>query len=83
MFHGASLYAGLRVRSNEKYLLVVSDPDLVGMEVSQIVDNTMVTASGAGGFYFEIHTGSEMVTTLTYALNGSITVAAQPIPKLM
>jgi hypothetical protein len=80
VFHGPSLYAGLRIHPNERYLIVASDPASVGQEVSQIVGATQVATSGANGIFFQVHTGTETTSTYVYALNGSVIVEAQPVP---
>jgi hypothetical protein len=82
VFHGSSLYAGIRVHPDERYLIVASDPDVVGQQFSQIsggVRSTVVPV-GVGGFA-AIYTGSESTQASTYAHNGRVTVSAQPVPK--
>jgi hypothetical protein len=80
-FHGSSLYLGIRAYPGEKYLLVASDPKVVGQQVSQLREGTQATTSSSGGVYFTIHTGFETNQSFTYALNGRIIVSAEPIPK--
>jgi hypothetical protein len=82
MAHGTALRAGLRPHPGERYLIVSSDPETIGQSKTQIMDSTQVsTATLATGGYIEIHTGSENNITMTNAYNGTIIVAAQPIPK--
>jgi hypothetical protein len=81
MAHGASLHAGLRPHRGERYLIVSSDPDTIGQTNSQIMDGTQVTSAYAAGATVMVHTGYESNVTLTNAYNGTVTVAAQPIPK--
>jgi len=85
VFHGPALYLGLRVRAGERYLVVASDPKFVGQGVSHIqsatMSNTIGTATAAGAIYVNVNTGSETLMDYTYAHNGSITVAATPVPK--
>jgi hypothetical protein len=85
VFHGPALYLGLRVRPAERYLVVASDPKFVGQQVSHIqsatMSNTYGTFTAAGAIYVNINTGSEAALDYTYAHNGSITVAATPVPK--
>jgi hypothetical protein len=80
-FRGSSLAVSLRVRPSERYLLVASDPSTVGQEVSRIQSATMSTVVSAGYVYVPINTGSEAEVSYIYAHNGSITVAATPVPK--
>jgi hypothetical protein len=82
VFHGPSLYVGLRVHPEERYLIVASDPTTIGQEVSQIVGATQVATSGANGIFFQVHTGTETASTYVYALNGSVIVEAQPVPMV-
>lgn len=85
VFHGPALYLGLRARQGERYLVVASDPKVVGQQVSHIQSatqsNTYGAVTSAGGFYVNINTGSETTNDYTYAHNGSIVVAATPVPK--
>ena len=82
LFHGVSLYAGLRSHDGEQYLLVMSDPQTTGQEESHIVDSTHVSTVASGGFVATVHTGSEQTNSYTYAHNGQITVAVRPVPKV-
>ena len=85
VFHGPALYLGLRVRAGERYLVVASDPKFVGQQVSHIQSatqsNTIGAATTAGAIFVNVNTGSETTSDYTYAHNGSITVAATPVPK--
>jgi hypothetical protein len=80
-FRGRALAVGLRVRMGERYLVVASDPKSVGQEVSMIQSATMSTVVTTGYFYVPINSGSEAEVNYIYAHNGSITVAATPVPK--
>jgi len=82
MAHGASLHAGLRPHAGERYLIVSSDPDTIGQAKSQIMDGTRVSSTYSAGLAVTVHTGFENNVTLTNAYNGTVTVAAQPIPKV-
>jgi hypothetical protein len=82
MAHGTALRAGLRPHPGERFLIVSSDPDTIGQSRSQIVEGTQVSTSPVGtAGYIQIHTGFENNVTLTNAYNGTVIVAAQPIPK--
>ena len=80
-FHGSSLYLGIRVYPGERYLMVASDPAVVGQQVSQLQAGTQVTTAASGGVYFTVHTGFENNLNFTYAVNGKVIVSAEPIPK--
>jgi hypothetical protein len=80
-FHGIALHAGLRPHPGEQYLLVTSDKASIGQSTSRIMDATQVTTGAGGGVFLQIHTGSESIPTFVGAYNGTIVVAAKPIPK--
>jgi hypothetical protein len=76
-FHGSTLYAGLRTHPDDRYLVVESDPQLVGQGVSQIAEAVQVSSFGGGSF----HTGSESITSLVFAHNGLISISTRKIPS--
>ncbi len=78
--HGASLRAGLRPHPGERYLIVSSDPSTIGQTNSHIVDGTQMTQTG-GPIIIQVHTGFENTVSLTNAYNGTVSVAAMPMPK--
>jgi hypothetical protein len=81
MFHGTSLYAGLRAAPAERYLVVASDASLVGQHVSHIVGQSRAIPVPVGiGAVAIINNGSEKQQVITYAHNGRVTVTAQPMP---
>jgi hypothetical protein len=82
MFHGASLYTGIRSHAGEHYLVVASDPGSVGQQVSQISGNTHASMIMAGTVMFNSYAGSEARNVFTYAHNGAVTVSARPLPKI-
>lgn len=79
--HGAALYVGIRSHPGEEYLIVVSDPDMVGKQVSQIQGAVNASTVSTGTGAFNVYTGSESTKTYTLALNGVVSVKARPIPK--
>lgn len=81
MFHGTSLYVGLRAAPAERYLVVASDARSVGLQVSHIIGESRTTPVPVGiGAVALIHSGSEKQQVITYAHNGRVTVSAQPMP---
>lgn len=80
-FHGTNIHAGFRTHAGETYLVVASDPQSVGQQISKVMDTTSVTTAAAGPVFISVHTGAESVPTFTYALNGTVTVVARPVPK--
>lgn len=85
MFHGASLYVGIRLHAGERYLIVASDPKTVGQQYTQASESTQVAAgavvTGAAVGFFTVHTGSDSTSIYTYSYNGTVKVTAQPMPK--
>jgi hypothetical protein len=82
MFHGAALAAKIRIHAGERFLVVASDSDSTGQQISRIVASTQTATSSGGGLVISIHTGSEDTNNYTYAYNGVVTVAAEKIPKV-
>ncbi|MEP0708178.1 hypothetical protein [Parvibaculum sp.] len=79
-FRGTALTAMLRTRPEERYLVVASDPDVVGSDISRVhgaVNQQMVST---GAVMFTVYTGSESTANMTYAHNGTIQVSARAIP---
>ncbi|MEJ1969802.1 MAG: hypothetical protein WDN03_14375 [Rhizomicrobium sp.] len=81
LFRGANLTALFRAHPGERYMAVASDTHLVGRPISRLQENTQVRGAAAGGFYFEIHTGSEQTHDSTWSHNGQIVVAVTPDKK--
>ncbi len=82
MFHGAALAVSIRIHAGEHFLIVASDSDATGQQISRLVASTQVTAAAGPGVYVVVHTGAESTNSYTYAHNGVITVAAEKIPKV-
>lgn len=82
VFRGNTLQVGFRPQPGETYLLVASDPDVVGQETKGIVGGTNMTAvpMGTGGVLY-IYSGNETTQSITRAHSGVITVSANPLPK--
>jgi hypothetical protein len=84
VFRGTALSVLFRVHADERYLVVESDPRIVGRTSSEIREATMTrgaTAYGRGyAIYYQIHTGSDTTLGFTYAHNGSLTVTLTPLP---
>jgi hypothetical protein len=80
-FRGTSLYAGMRAYPGDRYLIVESDPETVGQQVTQINSNsqTNAVATGAGGVLFW-GAGADARQSFTYTHNGTLVVTARPLP---
>lgn len=82
MFHGTTLYAGMRAYPGDRYLMIASDPASVGQQVSQIIGTTQARAVPAGRGIFFMHSGSERGQSAVLTHNGSLTVTAQSLPRV-
>jgi hypothetical protein len=85
MFHGNKLYVGIRLHPEERYLIVASDPQSVGSQISRITESTSTAGGSAIGggviVFYTIHSGSDRESNFTYSHNGTVTVSAEPMPK--
>jgi hypothetical protein len=81
MFHGATLSVAFRTHGSERFVVVTSDPDSVGQQQSQLQSGTQTTTAASGPVILTVRTGWEKNNNYTYALNGRITVSAQPVPS--
>jgi hypothetical protein len=81
MFHGAALAINIRIHPGEHFLVVASDSDVTGQQISRLVASTQVATYTVGLAYVSVHTGAENTSNYTYAYNGVVTVAAEKIPK--
>lgn len=81
-FQGASLYAGVRARPEERYLIVLSDPRTAGQSVQHIVTSTQASVVPIGTGFVAVHSGAEGNRILTYAHNGDLTVTVKPVPTI-
>jgi hypothetical protein len=71
----------LRSHPDESYLVVASDPTVVGQSFSRMVSNTQANVVSAGVATILVYTGSDTSTARTYTLGGRITVTLAPVPK--
>jgi hypothetical protein len=81
-FQGPILYQAIRSRPAERYLVVASDPSVVGKQVSQVIGSVSTQMVTTGTAFFSVYTGREDTSVHTFAHNGSLTVSAEPIPKV-
>jgi hypothetical protein len=82
VFHGTSLYVGIRSHAEEAYMIVASDPQSVGQQVAQTSENAQTsTAVFPSGGFLTIGMGAEKTHRFTYSHNGVVTVSARPLPK--
>jgi hypothetical protein len=78
-FHGDGLGVRVRNHSDEAYLVVASDPTVVGSATTRINEATQVSYGSTGYATYQVHTGSESQDTYNYAHNGKVVVTLTPI----
>lgn len=79
MFRGGALTALIRAHENERYLAILSDPKMVGQDVSQIAGAVNVQTVSTGIVTFNVYSGSESTSHLTYSHGGTVKVAARAL----
>ncbi|MBX3504900.1 MAG: hypothetical protein KF895_05435 [Parvibaculum sp.] len=79
-FRGTALTAMLRTRPGDRYLVVSSDPDVVGTDISRVSGNVNQQMISTGAFMVPVYTGSESTASMTYAHNGTVDVSVRAIP---
>jgi hypothetical protein len=79
-FRGRALTAMLRTRPEERYVVVTSDTEVVGGDVSRVSGAVHQQMISSGAFMVAVYSGSESVANMTYAHNGTVEVSARPIP---
>lgn len=81
-FRGGALTALIRAHENERYLVILSDPKMVGQNVSRIAGAVNVQTVSTGVVMFNMYSGSESTSSLTYSHGGTVKVAARALsPK--
>jgi hypothetical protein len=83
MFRGTALTALLRAKPEERYLLILSDPDAVGLGESRIMDSTRQNGgyNAATGATFYVYTGATETHNMTYSHGGKVKVVVRHLPK--
>lgn len=77
---GNTLQLQLRLRTGERYAVVLSDPKTVGTSVTNIATGTSMTGVPVGTAFVPIYTGHENSAKLTFAHNGEIVVIVGAVP---
>lgn len=79
-FRDGNLSLLFRGRKGEAYLVIGSDPDLIGKSDHRIQEAVQANTYGAGTVYVTVYSGSDTSTDLVYSHNGSISVTLSAIP---
>jgi hypothetical protein len=78
-FRGQTLSTLLRSHSGERYLVVVSDSQVLGNKVSRIVANVQQTMGATAYGTFYIYTGTDKTNNMTLTPSGRVELALSPI----
>lgn len=81
MFRGSTLNTAFHPQTGETYLLVASDPAMVGQTTTGLVASAHTTAVSTGTGVFVMGIGREGIQTLTRAHSGIIAVSAELLPQ--
>ena len=79
LFRGQALSAVLRIRDEERYLVIASDPQMVGQDIARLSGQTHQQMVSTGTVMFAVYSGSESMARMTYSHGGTIDVSATPI----
>lgn len=78
LFRGPKLTASTMIAGDERYLLIASNPEVVG-DRTQRTSSVINQYQSGGPIYFTVRTGSEFTKSVTYSHGGNITVTAQTV----
>lgn len=85
LFRGNELSVLFRQHADDHYILVASDPSVVGKSFVQVSETTssqtMGTGTGAGPVYFTVYTGKDVSGEYIYAHTGAVTVTITPVSQ--
>lgn len=80
LFRAGALTALLRVRDDERYLVVASDDKAVGDGVSRVSGQQNANVMSNGFMTWAVYSTSEETANLTYSYGGVVEVSAEPVP---
>lgn len=80
VFRGTMLSAILRNHPDEAYLVVASDPQVVGRSNSRIDDSTYSQGVSTGRAFFMMYRGTETMTTQIFSHGGRVTISLEALP---
>lgn len=80
VFRGNELSTIFRSHADEAFLVVASDPEVVGLSLSRIADSITSQGVSAGRGFFAIYRGSESVSTETFLHSGRVIISTRPVP---
>lgn len=85
LFRGNELSVLFRQHADDRYILVASDPSVVGKSFVQVSETTssqtMGTGTAAGPVYFTVYSGKDVSGEYVYAHTGAVTVTITPVSQ--
>lgn len=81
LFRGNGLNTAFRPQEGEKFIVITSEPAVVGQSSSGIVASIQTTTVPAGAGYFMMNTGREGIRTLVREHGGTVTISAELLAK--
>jgi hypothetical protein len=79
-FRGEQLSALLRSHQDEAYLVVTSDNDVLGKNISRISETVTASVMTTGMATFVMYTGSDTTRYMTLSPSGRVEVTITPFP---
>jgi hypothetical protein len=80
VFRRKSLSTLLRSHSDEAYLVIASDPQVVGLRNILVDDTTGAMPIVVGRVAFIMYTGADAMSTQLFSHGGRVTVSLEPLP---
>ncbi len=80
VFRGPKLTASALINGDERYLLIASNPEIVG-DRSQRTSSVINQYQSGGPIYFTVRTGSEFTKSVTYSHGGNVTITARTVDR--
>lgn len=79
VFRGGDLSVIFRSHEDERYLVVASDPAVVGHDISRVRDATHTAMAPVYPYYFYIYTGTDVTVKNTLSDNGRVSISLEPL----
>jgi hypothetical protein len=79
-YQGDALSARFRGHGDETYLVIESDPSVIGSTVSRIAESTNTYVAASGAAVFTIHTGNDAHNEFLFSHSGALSISLEPVP---
>jgi predicted RNase H-related nuclease YkuK (DUF458 family) len=80
MFRGEQLSALLRSHPEEAYLAVTSDSEVLGKEITRVIEAVHSTVIATGGGAFMWYSGSDNINRMVLSVAGRADISITPFP---